>query len=62
MCYFLILVAGAILRKRGAILIALINGLLYGILCLSLYYDWARPENSLKFPLSLQQKVKRLVP
>ena len=50
MCYFLILVAGAILRKRGAILIALINGLLYGILCLSLYYDWARPEKFFKVP------------
>lgn len=50
MCYFLILVAGAILRRRGAILIALINGLLYGILCLSLYYNWARPEKVFKVP------------
>ncbi len=50
MCYFLILVAGAILRRRGAILIALINGLLYGVLCLSLYYNWARPEKVFKVP------------
>jgi len=43
LCHFLIVVAGSILRKRGAFLLALVNGLLFGLLCLSLYYGWLRP-------------------
>lgn len=42
--HFLIVLAGTLLKRRGAFLIALVNGLLFGLLCLSLYYGWFRPS------------------
>lgn len=44
LCHFLVVLAGALLRRRGAIFIALFNSLLFSILCLSLYYNWLRPS------------------
>jgi len=44
LCHFLIVVAGSILRKRGAYIVALANSFLFGLLCLSLYYQWLKPS------------------
>jgi two-component system, NtrC family, sensor histidine kinase PilS len=50
LCHFLIVVAGSILRKRGAFLVALVNSLLFGMLCLNLYYGWLRPNTAFRGP------------
>ncbi|MCX7830984.1 MAG: hypothetical protein N2445_08005, partial [Acidobacteria bacterium] len=42
--HFLVVLAGSLLRRRGAFLIALVNGLLFGLLCLCLFYGWMRPS------------------
>ncbi|MGA9751201.1 MAG: ATP-binding protein [Acidobacteriota bacterium] len=42
--HLLIVVAGYLLRKRGAFTMAVINALVYGLLCVALFYDWINPE------------------
>ncbi|GEM_PF-1406960 len=42
--HFLVVLAGSLLKSKGAFFISLINGLLFGLLCLSLYYGWLRPS------------------
>lgn len=51
--HFLVVLAGALLRRRGAIFIALINSLFFGLLCLSLYYNWLRPSEYFKIPFEV---------
>lgn len=46
LCHFLIVVAGSILHRRGAFLLALVNGLLFGLMCLGLYYGWLKPTEA----------------
>lgn len=53
LCHFLVVLAGALLKRRGAIFIALVNSLLFGILCLSLYYNWLRPTEYFKIPFEV---------
>lgn len=53
LCHFLVVLSGALLRKRGAIFIALVNSLLFGLLCLSLYYNWARPTEYFNIPFEV---------
>lgn len=48
--HFLVVLAGSLLKRRGAFLIALINSLLFGLLCLSLYYNWLRPTSYFNIP------------
>ncbi len=42
--HLLIVVAGYLLRKRGAFTMAVINALVYGLLCVALFYNWIDPE------------------
>lgn len=42
--HILILVAGTLLRRRGALTLAFVNSLLFGTLCVGLFYGWLRPE------------------
>jgi two-component system sensor histidine kinase PilS (NtrC family) len=42
--HILILVAGSLLRRRGAFTLAFINSLFFGLLCVGLFYGWLRPE------------------
>jgi two-component system, NtrC family, sensor histidine kinase PilS len=48
--HVLIVVAGSLLRRRGAFSIAFINSLFFGSLCVSLFYGWLRPERFIAAP------------
>ncbi len=40
----LVVVGGYLLKKRGAFLVATMDALIYGALCVALFYDWVDPE------------------
>jgi two-component system sensor histidine kinase PilS (NtrC family) len=42
--HVLIVVAGYLLKKRGAFVVAALDCVVYGFLCLALFYDWASPD------------------
>ncbi len=46
--HILIVVAGLILKRRGAFTLAAANSLLYGALCLVQFYDWIKPDRFVK--------------
>jgi two-component system sensor histidine kinase PilS (NtrC family) len=48
--HILIVVAGVILKRRGAFTLAAANALLYGSLCLVQFYGWLEPDRFVKIP------------
>lgn len=42
--HLLIIVGGSLLKRRGALALAFVNSLFFGMLCIGLFYGWLRPE------------------